>query len=1103
MNTGPLVGDWLRLAVVLGIELSAIAAACALLRSRCVPAAWRRLSLRGGLIAAVVMVAFELAGVAHWMAGWWAAAPANPQRVTIVSSNLDPAPELGSLRAGSVPATGEFLQPLPRPATPSVVQAIAPVWWPAWLWLGGAVVFAGRMLAARLVFAVGLRRRRGFCDSRMAERVSELARLLNMRRPVRVFELADLAAPISYGAFWPGIVLPARFARDHDGPSRDAMLLHELAHVAGRDGFWHGAADLVVACFWWHPAVWWMRREMEAASELAADEASVAVENGPRVLAECLVVMARRLTVPAGSGWQGIQGSRFRSRVGRRVERLLSLDAAPLPVRGLARRWIGRVAVGVLLGGLIFLGGFVTHRRNGDTGSWRDSWNASLGGMALSQLAAAEPAPTGPASTTAEPVEGIQWMPWSDAVVAEARAQGRTVLVIFSADWAVNSMVNEKVAIDIPSVRDRLRSLNTATFKADWTIATNAAIEAALKAYGKSSVPLTLVYAPDAASAPEVLPDALTPEIVLAALERAASAAGSATREPPATSTGNVSSPGVASVRQGSTLLFEAKALFDAGLLAEAKAKFSEILRDDPKSEAARHYLTLIDKARTSAAAKPGPRAPVNSRLDSIRLKSFGGTEALSAMVERLSREVRAADTSGHGVNFLVSSPALAIEDISSLYVQVDPPLRGATLRQILNAMVKGTGDSIRYSVEDYAVVFTGVAPFVGVPPSALHTRWLKIDPRTFVDAAMTGFDFSGRNKSRPSGEEVILAARRTFTNAGVDFTQPGKQLFFNDRLGMLMVRASLQELDIIEQAVQVLNQFPTQVTIEAKFCEVSGETLSALGFDWLLRHVGPREAPADDPSGGVSVAFGLPVEPEKLPQGPPAWIHAANVRPGILTESQAQTVFRALSQRRGVNVLSTPKVTTLSGRQAQIKVVEIRSVVTPLEPGQKYSGVTLNAGKNGNTSSNSLAVVETELGPVLDVVPYVSDDGKTIHLTLIATVKEFVGYDLDAARKLGAENPGGKPVTPAPVIRQRQVIASARVWDGQTVVLTGGEDKLDFVRSKNGEVGSIPPIGRLFRSQHMDRQKTNLVVLVTARIVDPAGNPVHPDVRPPQIPTK
>ncbi|MBK8001637.1 MAG: hypothetical protein IPK15_23775 [Verrucomicrobia bacterium] len=81
----------------------------------------------------------------------------------------------------------------------------------------------------------------------------------------------------------------------------------------------------------------------------------------------------------------------------------------------------------------------------------------------------------------------------------------------------------------------------------------------------------------------------------------------------------------------------------------------------------------------------------------------------------------------------------------------------------------------------------------------------------------------------------MTAVARQFFTTAGVDFNVPGKQLIFNDRLGQLMVRATLQDLDIIEQAVQVLNMAPPQVTIEAKFAEITQQDSKALGFDWFL----------------------------------------------------------------------------------------------------------------------------------------------------------------------------------------------------------------------------------------------------------------------------
>jgi hypothetical protein len=107
------------------------------------------------------------------------------------------------------------------------------------------------------------------------------------------------------------------------------MLAHELAHLAGHDPAWHLLADLVTAFWWWHPAVWWARHRLRAASETAADEASLLRPDGPTLLAACLVELGKRLTRPRPAGWVRMAGSGFRSSLGRRVERLLRLDGQP------------------------------------------------------------------------------------------------------------------------------------------------------------------------------------------------------------------------------------------------------------------------------------------------------------------------------------------------------------------------------------------------------------------------------------------------------------------------------------------------------------------------------------------------------------------------------------------------------------------------------------------------------------------------------------------------------------------------------------------------------------------------------------------------------
>jgi type II secretory pathway component GspD/PulD (secretin) len=87
---------------------------------------------------------------------------------------------------------------------------------------------------------------------------------------------------------------------------------------------------------------------------------------------------------------------------------------------------------------------------------------------------------------------------------------------------------------------------------------------------------------------------------------------------------------------------------------------------------------------------------------------------------------------------------------------------------------------------------------------------------------------------------EVIHAAvRQFFITMGVNLDPLlGKSVFFNDRKGILWVRATSEELDLIEQIIRVLNVAPPQINIKTKFTEISQNDNRALGFDWYLGNI-------------------------------------------------------------------------------------------------------------------------------------------------------------------------------------------------------------------------------------------------------------------------
>jgi thiol:disulfide interchange protein len=119
-----------------------------------------------------------------------------------------------------------------------------------------------------------------------------------------------------------------------------------------------------------------------------------------------------------------------------------------------------------------------------------------------------------------ESVDGIDWQRWSPEAVAKARGEGHPALVDFTADWCLTCQVNKKTSIEIPSVRAKLKAINAIAFTGDYT-RTPENITTELQRYNRAGVPLVLVYPKDAAAPPVVLPEILTPGIVLSALDNA------------------------------------------------------------------------------------------------------------------------------------------------------------------------------------------------------------------------------------------------------------------------------------------------------------------------------------------------------------------------------------------------------------------------------------------------------------------------------------------------------------------------------------------------------------------------------------------------------
>jgi general secretion pathway protein D len=145
-------------------------------------------------------------------------------------------------------------------------------------------------------------------------------------------------------------------------------------------------------------------------------------------------------------------------------------------------------------------------------------------------------------------------------------------------------------------------------------------------------------------------------------------------------------------------------------------------------------------------------------------------------------------------------------------------------------------------------------------------------------------------------------------------------------------------------------------------------------------------------------------------------------------------------------------------------------------------------------TSAITVLEQQIETGPVLDVIPVVLSDGYTINLTLIPSLTEFDGYDQESTPVINVANVVVVPNL-LPKFTVRQVVTTVNIWDNQTIVLGGLiSSSVQNQKDKVPVLGDLPLLGRLFQSQSKTSVKKNLMIFVTATIVDPAGNRVHSD---------
>lgn len=271
------------------------------------------------------------------------------------------------------------------------------------------------------------------------------------------------------------------------------------------------------------------------------------------------------------------------------------------------------------------------------------------------------------------------------------------------------------------------------------------------------------------------------------------------------------------------------------------------------------------------------------------------------------------------------------------------------------------------------------------------------------------------------------------------------------------------------------------------------------------------------------------------------------NVAPGIIsvagvfTDPQFQSVLRALSQKKGVDVNASPSVTTKSGLKATVEITQEFIYPTEFDPPRLPQGGGGGIRTGGSqqqmiaTPTTPTAFEMRKTGITVDVEPVISEDGRSVELTIAPEMTEFEGFvnygspiyspaalsvlpiqmglptqivgtpvngGIQGTVGTSAYVPISTPdqlITPnkilQPVFKTQKVSTAVKIYDGATVVLGGLKNETrTLVEDKVPILGDLPFVGRMFKSRTNQTETKNVIIFVTVEVVDPSGHRINRD---------
>jgi len=283
-----------------------------------------------------------------------------------------------------------------------------------------------------------------------------------------------------------------------------------------------------------------------------------------------------------------------------------------------------------------------------------------------------------------------------------------------------------------------------------------------------------------------------------------------------------------------------------------------------------------------------------------------------------------------------------------------------------------------------------------------------------------------------------------------------------------LIIIASSEEYARIQKVIKQLDVLPMQVIIDATIVEVNLNDDLQYGIQWYLAHQ----------NGGTNVAQGGANNGLTTPilnaDGTQTGVDLANVAKAVGTggfgyafaagSGDINAVLKAGAANNNINVVSSPSLMVLNNQEATIKVgdsVPIRSSVASNLSGNSTNGIV---------QTSSIQMIDT--GVILSVKPRVNAGG-----LVMMDVSQSVNHASETKTSTNIDSP---------TIQKREIQTAVVVQSGETLVL-GGLIKEDNNYSRSGVpfLHTLPLIGPIFGSTTRNKDKSELVVLITPRVIN------------------